>query len=74
MSRIAYFECREDNHNKFYLMTEDPTGTTFVARWGRIGTEGSFCMYSISNWNKEFRQQPRLNRLAGYRRGLRGNP
>lgn len=41
MSRIAYFECREDNHNKFYLMTEDPTGTTFVARWGRIGTEGT---------------------------------
>lgn len=36
MSRIAYFECREDNHDKFYLMTEDPTGTTFVARWGRI--------------------------------------
>ena len=24
MSRIAYFECREGNHNKFYLMTEDP--------------------------------------------------
>lgn len=42
MSRIVYFECREDNHDKFYLMTEDPTGTTFVARWGRIGTEGSF--------------------------------
>lgn len=41
MSRIAYFECREDNHDKFYLMTEDPTGTTFVARWGRIGTEGT---------------------------------
>lgn len=39
MSRIVYLECREDNHNKFYLMTEDPTGTTFVARWGRIGTE-----------------------------------
>ena len=56
MSRIAYFECREGNHNKFYLMTEDPTGTTFVARWGRIGTEGSFCMYSISNWNKEFHE------------------
>ena len=34
MSRIVYLECREDNHNKFYLMTEDPTGTTFVARWG----------------------------------------
>ena len=74
MSRIAYFECREDNHDKFYLMTEDPTGTTFVARWGRIGTEGRFCAYSISNWNKELRQQPRLNRFAGYRRGLRGNP
>lgn len=27
MSRIVYFECREDNHDKFYLMTEDPTGT-----------------------------------------------
>ena len=51
MSRIAYFECREDNHDKFYLMTEDPTGTTFVARWGRIGTKGRFCAYSISNWN-----------------------
>ena len=90
MSRIAYFECREDNHDKFYLMTEDPTGTTFVARWGRIGTEGSFCMYSISNWDKKLHerlshgyvdrtqdylgQQPRLNRFAGYRRGLRGNP
>lgn len=44
MSLIVYLECREDNHNKFYLMTEDPTGTTFVARWGRIGTEGSFCI------------------------------
>lgn len=57
MSRIAYFECREDNHNKFYLMTEDPTGTTFVARWGRIGTEGRFCAYSISNWNKELHER-----------------
>lgn len=57
MSRIAYFECREDNHDKFYLMTEDPTGTTFVARWGRIGTEGSFCAYSISNWNKELHER-----------------
>lgn len=56
MSRIAYFECRENNHDKFYLMTEDPTGTTFVARWGRIGTEGSFCMYSISYWHKKLRQ------------------
>lgn len=57
MSRIAYFECREDNHDKFYLMTEDPTGTTFVARWGRIGTEGSFCAYSISNWNKKLHER-----------------
>lgn len=57
MSRIVYFECREDNHDKFYLMTEDPTGTTFVARWGRIGTEGSFCMYSISNWDKKLHER-----------------
>lgn len=57
MSRIAYFECREDNHDKFYLMTEDPTGTTFVARWGRIGTEGSFCAYSISNWSKKLHER-----------------
>lgn len=57
MSRIVYFECREDNHDKFYLMTEDPTGTTFVARWGRIGTEGSFCAYSISNWNKKLHER-----------------
>lgn len=57
MSRIVYFECREDNHDKFYLMTEDPTGTTFVARWGRIGTEGSFCMYSISNWDKKLHKR-----------------
>lgn len=57
MSRIAYFECREDNHDKFYLMTEDPTGTTFVARWGRIGTKGRFCAYSISNWNKELHER-----------------
>lgn len=57
MSRIAYFECRENNHDKFYLMTEDPTGTTFVARWGRIGTEGRFCAYSISNWNKELHER-----------------
>lgn len=49
MSRIVYLECRENNHDKFYLMTEDPTGTTFVARWGRIGTEGSSCTYSMSN-------------------------
>ena len=57
MSRIVYLECREDNHNKFYLMTEDPTGTTFVARWGRIGTEGSFCMYSISYWHKKLHER-----------------
>lgn len=57
MSRIVYFECGEDNHDKFYLMTEDPTGTTFVARWGRIGTEGSFCMYSISNWDKKLHER-----------------
>ena len=57
MSRIVYLECREENHNKFYLMTEDPTGTTFVARWGRIGTEGSFCMYSISYWHKKLHER-----------------
>ena len=57
MSRIVYLECREDNHNKFYLMTEDPTGTTFVARWGRIGTECSFCMYSISYWHKKLHER-----------------
>lgn len=33
MSRIVYLECRENNHDKFYLMTEYSAGTTFVARW-----------------------------------------
>ena len=72
MSRIAYFECREDNHDKFYLMTEDPTGTTFVARWGRIGTEGSFCAYSISNWNKKLHERLShgyVDRTQDYLRG-----
>lgn len=52
MSRIVYLECRENNHDKFYLMTEYSAGTTFVARWGRIGTEGSSRMYSMSDWHK----------------------
>lgn len=40
MNQIAYLECRDGIHNKFYLMTmTDPCGANFTIRWGRIGTE-----------------------------------
>lgn len=50
MNQIAYLECRDGIHNKFYLMTmTDPCGANFTIRWGRIGTEGSSCLQPISN-------------------------
>lgn len=58
MNQIAYLECRDGIHNKFYLMTmTDPCGANFTIRWGRIGTEGSSCLQPISNWDKKLHER-----------------
>lgn len=58
MNQIAYLECRDGIHNKFYLMTmTDPCGANFTIRWGRIGTEGSSCLQPVSNWNKKLHER-----------------
>ena len=58
MNQIAYLECRDGIHNKFYLMTmTDPCGVNFTIRWGRIGTEGSSCLQPVSNWNKKLHER-----------------
>ena len=52
--RYAYLENTTSGHNKFYEMTENPGGTTFKARWGKIGTHGSEKDYSIREWTKKY--------------------
>lgn len=43
------------NANKFYEMKAALDGATFVARWGRVGTEGQSKVYPMSAWHKTIR-------------------
>ena len=48
-TNIAYFEFKSGGSDKFYLMEQDPNGTSFTARYGRCGTTGSVATYPMSN-------------------------
>ena len=55
MLKIVYLENTNDNHNKFYRMTENSkTGSTssFTADWGKIGTSGQSKLYPMADWHK----------------------
>ena len=45
----------EDNHNKFYNMTED--GSSFKAEWGRVGNEPQTQLYPISKWDSTLKSK-----------------
>ena len=47
-TNIAYFEFKSGGSDKFYLMEQDPNGTSFTARYGRCGTTGSVATYPMS--------------------------
>ena len=47
-TNIAYFEFKSGGSDKFYLMEQDPNGTSFTARYGRCGTTGSVATYPAS--------------------------
>ena len=43
------------NANKFYEMKADPAGSTFTARWGRVGTAGQSKVFPMSEWASTIR-------------------
>lgn len=43
------------NNNKEYEMKVDPAGSTFTARWGRVGTTGQTKVFPVSTWEKTIR-------------------
>lgn len=43
------------NNNKFYEMKGSPSGGTFIARWGRVGTDGQSKEFPVSAWEKTIR-------------------
>tara|TARA_Y100000034_G_scaffold96092_1_gene116921 strand:- start:662 stop:1129 length:468 start_codon:yes stop_codon:yes gene_type:complete len=54
--RYSYLENTSGNHNKFYEMFQRPKSKmvdsdAFVARFGRIGKEGSRTLYRIEQWD-----------------------
>lgn len=46
----------EDNHNKFYYMSEKTDGT-FLAEWGRVGASGQSQTKSMGVWDKVYREK-----------------
>jgi poly [ADP-ribose] polymerase len=42
----------QENNNKWYQMTERDDGT-FLAPWGRVGSEGQSKVYPISKWDSQ---------------------
>lgn len=52
MGKIAKLILVSDlNNNKFYNMTEDSSGATFTAEWGRVDVTSTNKTYSITRWN-----------------------
>lgn len=49
-------EMKEDDHYKFYQMTDNGDGT-FTAHYGRIGTAGQTKLYPISDWDKIYAEK-----------------
>lgn len=58
-TNIAYFEFKSGGSDKFYLMEQDPNGTSFTARYGRCGTTGSVATYPMSKWNSVYNTRVR---------------
>lgn len=57
--RYAYLENTTGTHSKFYEMIENPGGTTFTAKYGRIGNTPQETTYNIGEWHKKFDEKIR---------------
>jgi len=56
MSGVNLIFVDENNHNKFYTMTDLGNGT-FRAEWGRVGAEGQNKDYAITLWRSKLRDK-----------------
>lgn len=56
MNQINLVFVSEDNHNKFYYMTDLGNGK-FKAEWGRIGTTGQTMEYPILMWDAKLQDK-----------------
>lgn len=65
-TNIAYFEFKSGGSDKFYLMEQDPNGTSFTARYGRCGTTGSVATYPMSKWNSVYNTRVRHGYAVEY--------
>jgi len=52
MNQVNLIFVDENNHNKFYNMTELGNGN-FLAEWGRVGSNGQSMEYCMSMWNSK---------------------
>jgi len=52
MNQVNLIFVDENNHNKFYNMTELGNGN-FLAEWGRVGSNGQSMEYCMSMWNNK---------------------
>ena len=64
--RIYFYE-RENSMNREMIKA-------LKNKYIYVDIDGTIAEYRFNNHVNAKGQQPRLNRLAGYRRGLRGNP
>jgi len=46
----------QDNHNKWYRMTERDDGQ-FLAEWGRVGAAGQSTLYPMGKWDSQLRSK-----------------
>lgn len=46
-----------DNHNKYYKMNVDPSGTSFTVEYGRVGANCQKRTYPISQWEKKYNEK-----------------
>jgi poly [ADP-ribose] polymerase len=57
----------QENNNKWYRMTERDDGT-FLAQWGRVGSEGQSKAYPADKWDSQLRSKldKGYTRVAGH--------
>jgi poly [ADP-ribose] polymerase len=57
----------QENNNKWYRMTERDDGT-FLAQWGRVGSEGQSKAYPVDKWDSQLRSKldKGYTRVAGH--------
>jgi poly [ADP-ribose] polymerase len=60
----------QENNNKWYRMTERDDGT-FLAQWGRVGSDGQSKVYPIGNWESQLRSKllKGYSKVAGHGSG-----